>query len=34
MRKPLSKTSLAKEASYWERLKAAVKGSPGKTCLK
>jgi hypothetical protein len=34
MKKPLSKQSLLKEASFWDGLKTAIRNNPAKSCHK
>ena len=34
MKKPLSKQSILKEASFWDGLKTVIKENPGKSCHK
>jgi hypothetical protein len=34
MKKTLGKETAAREASFWEALKKAVQGQPGKACRK
>lgn len=34
MKRPLSKKALAREATFWEGIKMALKENPGKSCHK